>query len=206
MNKSQCKIKNNCIYWLDANKIENYFGITITKKRPFICAHIEHINNKQYYYFIGGTSKKITEIKNKNFKNYFLKLETNPINNLDLNTHFQTNSIYIIDNESIEKFFIKYIGRLCKNENLNLKNYFIKIYNDEIYWLNYWSEHFNRWVTVDYGKNFLYIASRHKKKAKQNKIIIGKILKPRLSLQNLDKKYKYLWKQISNNFKKINLI
>lgn len=71
MKKSKYKIKNNCIYWLDANKIENYFGITITKKRPFICAHIEHINNKQYYYFIDGTSKKITEIKIKTLKIIF---------------------------------------------------------------------------------------------------------------------------------------
>lgn len=90
----KCKIKINSIYWLDANKIENYFGTTITKKRPFICVHIEHINNKNYYYFICGTSKKISEIKNKNFKNYFLKLEKNEINNLNSNTLFQTNSIY----------------------------------------------------------------------------------------------------------------
>ncbi len=72
MNKKVC-LEN--IYWLNANKINNYFSYPLTKNRPFICVKIQKINNINYYYFIPGTKKDLKERKFRQFSKYFFEIK-----------------------------------------------------------------------------------------------------------------------------------
>lgn len=135
--KKPVKLKINCIYNLDANKIINYLGRTLSKKRPFVCIHKEIINKKEYFYFISGTSKTISEIKIKNFSKYFLKIEKGILNQLQKDTLFQTNLIYVIEYNNMSLFFCNYLGKLSFSEIDTLNKYIYNTFDNEIYLISF---------------------------------------------------------------------
>ena len=148
----------------------NYYGNIISKHRPFICVNVKKINGIKYYYFISGTSKRIKDIKVKQFLNYFINIKKSEINNLVYDTNFQCNTIYVFSENDAENFFINFIGKLSTSDVLKINDMFYKVVDNKLWSLSFYSLH---WYILDVGINFLYIASRHKKKKNKLRIIIG---------------------------------
>ncbi len=192
------KVKVNCIYFLDANKIENYLGWTVSKHRPFICIHKENISGNWYYFFIYGTSQKINNLKVKNFSKCFIVIKPNEFKNkLKKITHFQTNLLYVIKDVDIDNFFVEYYGELIKTESKQIINMLNKNYENEIYHISFWNTNYNKWLSIGNGKEFIRIASKHPKKQKHySSIIINKIK----SSKNLSKDDYTLHKHIIKRF------
>ena len=179
MSQKNIRVDPKNIYWLDANKIDNYLNNPLTKKRPFICVEIKKINNIKYYYLISGTTQNFKERKFKQFSNNFFEIKKNIIFN-DLNeiTYFQSNTIYIISEKNIDIFFIRHSGEIAENDKKIITKYINKSYDDKLIIFSIYSEKYNKWFILKYQNNFIYQASCSKKwKAEIKKKILINVKK-----------------------------
>lgn len=188
------EIKRNCFYWINGSKVTNYLQKQITKKRPAFCFLIKRVNGINYYYFVLGTSKAKNEVRVQNFTNYFVNIQPSQINNLEMQTNFQTNTIYIIPEDDLNIFFDEehsyFIGKSTTNEIKLIINQIDNSYSDGVHALSFFSNEYLKWLFIDNGKNFLYIASRHHKTLTKNvlKTTIKKYSKEsRTLINNLNK-------------------
>ncbi len=167
MNKKVC-LEN--IYWLNANKINNYFNHPLTKTRPFICVKKQKINNINYYYFISGTTKNSKDRRFKQFSKYFFEIKINKVfNDLSELTYFQSNIIYIIEEKSIELFFIKHSGKISEKDKRLTRKFINKSSEDEIIIFSIYSEKYNKWLILLHQSNFRDQASTNNKRKKETK-------------------------------------
>ena len=168
----KCKISDNSLYWLNADKITNYFGKTVTKKRPFLCIGQRNINNEKYYYFILGTSVETKARQFKNFNNFFVKVNKNIVNNLEKNTYFQTNVIYVIKKSDLALYTPSYIGNLTLKNVKNVSNNYREAFELEICLFSFYSNRYSKWLIGAYQSNFKDVASANNKNKKYFKNII----------------------------------
>ncbi|MDK2819781.1 MAG: hypothetical protein KFW07_03015 [Mycoplasmataceae bacterium] len=165
-NNKSFKIINNCLYWLNADKITNYFGKTVTKNRPFLCVEQKIINKEKYYYFLMGTSIEKNERQFKNFNNFFITIKKDIINKLEKNTHFQTNIIYVIRESDINFYTPKYIGKSTPKNMINISKKYKDAFDLEICLFSFYSNKYSKWLIGAYQSNFKDIASANKKNKK----------------------------------------
>ncbi len=133
-------VKPFCLYWIDATSIKNYYGNIISKTRPFLCFNVKKIDKIKYYYFISGTSKLKKDIKIKQFMEYFCSIQSSKINNLEKTTLFQCNTIYVIPEYDLKKFFCGFIGRLSDSNETKIKKYLSNALNDRVWCISYYDK------------------------------------------------------------------
>lgn len=159
------KIKEKCFYWIDAHKVTNYLSSQISKKRPCLCIYSSKIDSIKYYYFLLGTSRSKSQIRAKNFTNYFFKTFPSKINNLYKITNIQSNTIYVISEKDLDLFFDDnhFIGNISNTDWMMIKKFVIDAFNDGVNALSFFSFIYLKWIIYNHGKNFKYIGSRHRK-------------------------------------------
>ena len=166
MNIEKNKISNNCLYWLNADKITNYLGKTVTKKRPSLCIGQKNINKETYYYFLLGTSVETSERQFKNFNNFFVKIKKNIVNKLAKHTYFQTNIIYVLRESDLSIYVQGYIGKLTNKDILSTSKNYREAFELEICLFSFYSNRYSKWLIGNYQSNFKDIASANNKNKK----------------------------------------
>lgn len=150
MNK---KIEIGCIYWLNGDLICSYLGGPLTKTRPFICIDKINFYNKTFYIFIYGTSQKPTH----GFKKYCCLIKQNQKNRLNMNTYFQCNLFFVIEEEKINEMFEGFIGKTISKNWDNLNRYFTNAHKDKVcLWLHNTNERLI-WHILKCEKDFKFI-------------------------------------------------
>lgn len=200
------KIKEKCFYWIDAWKITNYLSSQIRKKRPCICIYSNKINSIRYYYFVLGTSRSKSEIRAKNFTNYFFKVFPSNLNHLYKITNIQTNTIYVISEKDLNLFFTSncFLGKISNPDWMIIKNFVIDAFNDGVNILSFYSSIYLRWFIYSYGKNFKYIGSRHRKLEIKNSlkyIIKRNLWVSQILVKNLNKLSSFLLNKLELDLK-----
>lgn len=183
-----CKILINCLYWMNADKITNYFGNTITKNRPLLCIDEKKINDEIYCYFLIGTTSNQYERRYKNFSKFFIMIEKDIINKLVANTHFQTNTIYVIKKEDIDIYTPRFIGKMIPKNITKVHEVYKNAFNVEVCIFSFYSNKYSKWIIGRYQSNFKNIASANNKNKKNTANIINRNISESTTMIN--KKFK----------------